>query len=201
MLIVGGMPTTISRTHSTSTGTNIALVSVCAALIAACALLPAIPVGPVGVPITLQTLGVYCALLILGPWRGAASCALYIIAGLIGLPIFARGGSGIGVLAGPSAGYLLAYPVAALIAGFVSYSLIRKYRTGVSGFIGQFTATCVALIVITVMGIAGMMLNAGLSFQAAVSAAILYLPGDLIKGALAAIIALAVHRAFRSLAS
>ncbi len=193
--------TTSVAARSTSTGMNIALVAVFAALIAACALMPAIAVGPVGVPITLQTLGVYIALLVLGPWRGGAACALYLIAGFIGLPVFAGGSSGVGSLAGPSAGYLLSYPVAGVVAGFVAYLLIRKFRTGFAGFFGQFVATCVALVVITGMGIAGMMINGHLSFGAAFAAAIIYIPGDLIKGVVASLISVAVHRAFRQLAA
>lgn len=192
-------PSVSSR--STSTGTDIALVAVFAALIAACALLPAIPVGPVGVPITLQNLGVYCAMLILGPWRGGAACLLYLLAGFIGLPIFARGGSGIGILAGPTAGYLIAYPIAAVVAGAVGYAMIRKYRSGARGFAGQFLATCFALVIITTLGVGGMMLNAHLSLSAAAGAAVIYIPGDLLKGIVASIIALAVHRAFKQLAT
>lgn len=195
------MTSTVSSSRSASTGTDIALVAVFAALIAVCALLPAIPVGPVGVPITLQNFGVYCAMLVLGPWRGTAACALYIVAGLAGLPIFARGGSGVGVLAGPSAGYLISYPIAAAIAGAVGYMLIRKHRNGFAAIAGQFAATCVALLVITGMGIGGMMINADLTLQAAFSAAIIYIPGDLIKGVIASLVAVAVHRAFRSLAA
>ncbi|MBM7050585.1 biotin transporter BioY [Rothia sp. ZJ1223] len=194
------MSSTHTSARPTSAGTSIALVAVFAALIAACALLPAIPIGPVGVPITLQTLGVYIAMLVLGPRRGAAACTLYLIAGFIGLPVFARGGSGVGVLAGPSAGYLLSYPVAAAVAGLVGYMLIRKYRAHLAGFFGQFAATCIALLIITGMGIVGMMVNAHLTLGAAFSAAIIYIPGDLIKGVLAALVAVAVHRAFPQLA-
>ncbi len=181
---------------SRSTGVDIALVAVFAALIAAMALLPAIPVGPLGVPITLQNLAVYIVALVLGARRASLAVVLYLVVGLLGMPIFARGGAGVGVLAGPSAGYLLGYIPAAFCTGLVASSAIRKRRSGFSAGVGMFLATCVGLIIITACGIVGMMLNAHLSPAAAVSAAAIYLPGDLIKGVIASLVAVAVHRAF-----
>lgn len=186
----------ISRASSGNIGVDIALVAVFAALIAAMALLPAIPVGPLGVPITLQNLAVYIVALVLGARRAPLAVLLYLVVGLLGLPIFARGGAGVGVLAGPSAGYLLGYIPAALCTGLVAYSVVRKRRVGFSAVLGMFLATCVGLIIITGCGIVGMMLNAHLSFGAAVGAAAIYLPGDLIKGVIASLVAVAVHRAF-----
>ncbi len=179
----------ISRASSGNIGVDIALVAVFAALIAAMALLPAIP-------ITLQNLAVYIVALVLGARRAPLAVLLYLVVGLLGLPIFARGGAGVGVLAGPSAGYLLGYIPAALCTGLVAYSVVRKRRVGFSAVVGMFLATCVGLIIITGCGIVGMMLNAHLSFGAAVGAAAIYLPGDLIKGVIASLVAVAVHRAF-----
>jgi biotin transport system substrate-specific component len=68
------------------------------------------------VPFTLQPLFVLLAGAMLGPRLGAASQALYLAAGIAGLPVFAAGG-GAAYLLGPSGGYLLAYPLAALLAG------------------------------------------------------------------------------------
>jgi biotin transport system substrate-specific component len=58
---------------------------------------------------------------VLGSWRGAAAAALYLMEGLGGLPVFAQGHGGVFWLtAGPTAGYLLSYPFAAFVAGWVS---------------------------------------------------------------------------------
>lgn len=99
---------------------DIAMIGVFAALIAVLALAPPIPVGNAGVPITLQTMGVALAGLALGPWRGAAAAGLYVALGLLGLPIFSGFAGGLGVLAGPSAGYLLSFPLTALITGLIA---------------------------------------------------------------------------------
>ncbi len=81
----------------------------------------AIPIPGTPVPMTLQPLAVVLAGLWLGPVAGAASMLVYLAAGAIGLPVFAPGGSpGVARFFGPTGGYLLAYPVAAWIAGALS---------------------------------------------------------------------------------
>lgn len=182
------------------TGRTIALVAVFAAFIAVCALLPAFPVGPAGVPITFQTLAIYLTALILGGKRGSAATALYVVVGLIGVPVFAGGAGGFGVLAGPSAGYLLAFAPAAALIGALAYVFLKRTRATGTRFGLLLVATLAGSALITLCGIAGMMINASLSLHAAVAAALIYLPGDLIKSVLAIIIATAVHRAIPALA-
>jgi hypothetical protein len=73
-----------------------------------------LPVGPV--PLSLQTLFVLLCGLLLGPRLGAAAQAAYLTAGFVGLPVFAQGFGGPGVLLGPTGGYLIAFPAAAALA-------------------------------------------------------------------------------------
>jgi len=78
----------------------------------------ALPIPGTPVPITLQPLVVVLAGLMLGPVDGAAAMVLYLVAGAAGLPVFAPiGVPGFMRLLGPTGGYLLAYPVAAAVAG------------------------------------------------------------------------------------
>ncbi len=78
----------------------------------------AIPIPGTPVPMTLQPLIVVLAGLWLGPVAGAASMALYLASGALGLPVFQPfGAPGIARLLGPTGGYLLAYPVAAALSG------------------------------------------------------------------------------------
>jgi biotin transport system substrate-specific component len=84
--------------------TDLGLIAVFAALVAGSALIAAIPVGGLGVPITLQTLAVMLTGLALGPGRAFAAVGLYTLLGLAGLPIFSGGRSGLGILAGPDGG-------------------------------------------------------------------------------------------------
>lgn len=176
--------------------TDIAHVAVFAALLAALSLAPAIPVGAVGVPITLQTLGVALCGLCLGPLRGFAAVLLYVVAGLAGLPIFAGGSAGLGVLAGPTAGYLLAFPLAALVSGFVASRAVRRGigRTTVLWlFLGVVASR---YLVILPLGLFGLTRVLGIDLGAALVIDMAFWPGDLIKAAIAAVLALAAHKAF-----
>ena len=79
-----------------------------------------IPLGFTPVPITLQTLMVLLSGAILGARYGALSQVLYLSVGILGLPVFAGGSSGLPVLFGPTGGYLLSYPIAAFCIGWLS---------------------------------------------------------------------------------
>lgn len=85
-----------------------------ALLMALCAQV-AVPMVPV--PMTLQTFAVLLAAAALGGGWGAASVLLYLAMGAFGLPVLSDGGSGLARFTGPTAGYLYAFPVAALVAG------------------------------------------------------------------------------------
>jgi biotin transport system substrate-specific component len=95
------------------------LVVAASALIAISAQV-AIPLPFTPVPLTLQPLAVIFIGVVLGSTRGAAAAALYLLEGFSGLPVFARGFSGPAMFYGFTAGYLLSYPFAAWVAGFVS---------------------------------------------------------------------------------
>lgn len=80
----------------------------------------AVPVPLTPVPITLQTMFVILAGVVLGPRAGAASMALYVGVGAMGAPVFSNGGAGMAWLLGPTGGYLLSYPASAFAAGWVA---------------------------------------------------------------------------------
>jgi biotin transport system substrate-specific component len=190
-----------SSTEPTSSGRtatrDLALVAAFAALISASAYIGAIPVGNAGVPITLQTFAVMLAGCILGPVRGFAAAALYLALGAVGLPVFAEHSAGVGVFAGPSGGYLLAFPVAAAVGGFLVAYVARERRTrALIVFLCSITAS---ILVVHPMGIAGMMLHFDVSFGQALTWDMPFWLGDVVKTALVAMIAAEVHRAFPQL--
>ena len=78
-----------------------------------------IPLGFTPVSITLQTLVVLMSGAMLGPYYGALAMILYVVVGVLGLPVFAGGGSGIGAILGPTGGYLISYFIAAFAIGKV----------------------------------------------------------------------------------
>lgn len=186
-------PRTASRTRWGAT--DLGLIAVFAALVAGSALIPGIPVGALGVPITLQLLAVVLTGLVLGAGRGFAAVGLYLLLGLAGLPIFSGGRSGLGILATPSAGYIISFPLAAAAAGWLAGVVIRrtvKYRA-VFLFLAALMGT-VALV--HGLGVLGMMVNGKLDFTKAFLADLPYYPGDILKCALAAVIAVSLHKAF-----
>ncbi len=191
-------PETTATPTRRFTTTDLALVAVFAALISACAYVGAIPVGGAGVPITLQTFGVMLTGCLLGPTRGFAAVALYLALGAVGLPVFAEHSSGLGTFTGASAGYLISFPVAALLGGFlVKYAAGPKRKTRALVVFGCSLAASV--LVIHPAGIVGLVVVLDLSFSEALKIDALYWLGDLVKTTLVALIVAEVHRAFPQL--
>ena len=89
---------------------NTVLISLFTATIAVCSLITL----PFPVPFTLQTLGLFSALLVLGGRNGTISTALYIAVGLVGLPVFSGFSAGIGHLMGATGGYVIGFLFTAL---------------------------------------------------------------------------------------
>ena len=178
-----------------SVATDVALVATFAAFIAVCALMPAIPVAGMAVPITLQTFGVMLAGTVLGARRGALAVLLYLAVGLAGLPVFAQGAGGLAIVGKPSFGYLLAFPIAAAIAGAL---VTRARRVGARRLpvVIFLAAMAGSLLAIHPLGIAVMGWRLGMGPVEAVAAGATFLPGDVLKNVLVAVVASAVFRAF-----
>lgn len=181
-----------------STSTDIALIAGFAALIAACALLPAISVGAGIVPITLQTFGVLLAGAVLGARRGFLAVVLYIAVGAAGLPIFSGGASGLAVLSGPTAGYILGFPFAAAMCGFLVERLPR-HKLATSVPLIFLCGLASSALFIHPLGMAGLVLRADLTWQQAFDIDKVFWIGDAIKNLAMALVATAVHRAFPDL--
>lgn len=189
------MSSTITRKASTTT--DLALIATCAALIAVCSVSAALPIGINGVPVTLQVFAVFLAGAVLGMKRGLFAVLLYLAVGAAGLPIFAGGTSGIAPFTGPTAGYLVSFPIAAALIGFV---VERVRHQGLTVTAAVVAVACVlGEIVVYVLGALGFIAFASMTVQAAFKGALTYVPADLIKLVAVAIVAAAVHRAFPAL--
>jgi biotin transport system substrate-specific component len=200
--VVGGSPAAGNAPRLRSwNGTDLALIGVFAALTAASIAVPPIPAGNIlGVPITLQTMVVALAGLVLGGARAFAAVGLYVLLGLVGLPIFAGYQGGLGVLAMGSAGYLLSFPFAAALIGVLARPALRRARKLTTlTTLWLFAAATAGTVLTHLCGIAGMMLNGQLAFGAALVADLPFVPGDLVKNAAAAAIAVGIHKAFPDL--
>ncbi len=140
-------------------------------------------IGPV--PLTLQTLFVVLAGVMLGARLGAASQLAYLAAGMAGLPVFAAGAMGPAWLLGPTGGYLLAFPVAAFVAGTVAGPSRRSVMGGVRLLAGLLAGSMVVLA----GGFGQLAALTGDPVRAAAVGVAPFLLGDLAKVALAWLIA------------
>lgn len=171
---------------------DLPLVAVFAGVIAALGLFPAISAFGGAVPITAQSLGVMLAGAILGPRRGALALVVFLALVAIGLPLLAGGRGGLGVFAGPSIGYLVGFPVAAGVVGALTYAIGAPYRIG-WGIVANVLG---GVVVLNVLGIIGLVLRADLSVTGATSAALVFVPGDVVKAVVCAVVARGVHAAY-----
>ncbi|MDD1663851.1 MAG: biotin transporter BioY [Methanomicrobiales archaeon] len=132
----------------------------------------AIPVGPV--PVTLQTFFLLLAAPVMKR-RAVVPAALYLLVGALNLPVFHSGLSGVGVLLGPSGGFLIGFIPAAAIAGFAYEKGSRMIR---------IAGLAAGTVTIYACGVAWLLLSAGISLPAALLVGVLpFLPGDILKGA------------------
>jgi biotin transport system substrate-specific component len=139
----------------------------------------AIPLPNTPVPITLQPMIVVLAGLWLGPVAGAASMLLFLAAGAMGLPVFTpMGAPGIARLLGPTGGYLLAYPIAAYVAG-------RLAPSGAS-FRRRFGAASAGMFAIYCGGFAQLVLLTGSLERAALLGVLPFVALDVCKALIAA---------------
>lgn len=145
-----------------------------------------IPIQPV--PVTLQSLFANLAGALLGGYLGALSQVVYLLLGIIGLPVFAGGKAGLGVLLGPTGGYLIGFVIGTYLTGKIT-ELKKK-----PGFILILLAVLAGNLVIYGLGITQLALVARLSPAKAVAVgAIPFFPGDALKMIAAAAIALKIR--------
>jgi biotin transport system substrate-specific component len=163
-----------------------------AAILAVLGIPGAITVFGGAVPITAQTLGVMLAGAVLGPWRGATSVVIFLVLTLAGLPLLSGGRGGAGVFAGPSAGFLIGWIFGAFVVGAIVRFGNRPptwWRAAVGSFVG-------GVLVVYAFGIP---VQAAVTHntlgKTALSSAV-FLPGDLVKVVLTAIITMTLWRAY-----
>jgi biotin transport system substrate-specific component len=176
-------------------GRDVALVSVFGALIVVFGLVPAIPVNAFGVEITLQTLGIMLAGLVLGPWRGVAAVSVYVALGLAGLPVFAGGVGGLGVLATPSLGYIIGWFPGVLLTGLLAVVALRRSRGRMPRLL--LAALLGGLVVVYLFGWLFLVLLFEVApVDAFLGGVAVFVPLDVVKAVVAAFVAASVHRAF-----
>jgi biotin transport system substrate-specific component len=176
-----------------STARDLAQIAIFAALIAALGLPGTITVGPTGVPITLQTLGVMLAGGILGARKGFLSVLVFLVLTTAGLPLLAGGRGGLGIWAAPSAGYLVGFLAGVVVVGWLTARILPRYPL----WQGILVNLIGGALVIYLFGVTWLAFRIGLG--AAVTGALPFLPGDLLKAIVAALVVKQVHRSYPGL--
>jgi biotin transport system substrate-specific component len=170
---------------------DLAYIALFAAITAVLGLVPAVSAGPV--PITAQTLGVMLAGSILGARRGFLSQLLFLVLVAIGLPILPGGGGGLAVFAGATAGYLFSWPIAAFVTGVLTEAVWTRYNLAwavLANVVG-------GIVVVYAIGVPVLQLVTALPWGKALwLGAAVFIPGDLLKAAIAAAIAVQVRRSY-----
>lgn len=140
-----------------------------------------LPISPV--PITLSFLAIYFTIYLLGMKKATLSVIIYLLIGLVGIPVFSGFSAGPGKLLGPTGGYLIGYIFMPLISG---YFIDKKPSSRPFCFLGLLCGTIACYL----FGTVWLAFQAGLTFPAALAAGVLpFIPGDLVKIALALLIA------------
>jgi biotin transport system substrate-specific component len=139
-----------------------------------------VPLPFTPVPLTGQTFAVLLTGALLGPRLGALAMLAYLAEGAAGLPFFRGGASGVGHFAGATAGYLLAFPAAAYVTGYLAErGWDRRFLTAAAAMaLGSFVILACGWAWLALMFKGG-----GEAFRLGVAP---FLPGDVVKIALAA---------------
>lgn len=148
----------------------------------------AIPIPFSPTPVTMQTLGILLIGLLLSPQYAALTVAIWIAMGAIGLPVFAKGTSGLATLFGPTGGYIFGFLACAVFIAWARGKVPNALRYSIVAAIGNY-------IIIYSLGVLGLMFIAKLPFTAAIANGVLpFIVGDIIKIAIAVFVAMALQR-------
>ena len=134
---------------------NLVQVALITALLCLCAFITI----PAPTPITLQTFGVSTALLLLGGKKGTCSVALYVLLGILGLPVFSSFSSGVGYLLGPTGGFIFGFILWGIFYNLTEYicektnKKLRPFITQTAGLLLCYAAGVMWFIFVTASGL------------------------------------------------
>jgi biotin transport system substrate-specific component len=158
----------------------------------------AIPMGPFGIPITLQNMMAVLAGAIMGV-SGSAAVALFIVAGIIGFPVFSSGQAGIAALLSPTGGFILGFFVASLITGLLLGSPKVSQKNTLFIYIKVIVSIVIGFTIIYILGVLRLAqiisLSKSLTFAQSLKPALAtglipFIAGDILKIIIAILITL-----------
>lgn len=171
------------------TAKRIAFIGLAAAII--CVLGPlSIPLPFSPVPISLTIFAVYIAVYALGMKWGTVACIVYILLGLVGLPVFSGFTGGAAKLLGPTGGYIIGFLFVALLSGL----FIDKFKNRPMSIVGMVLGTAVCYF----FGTVWLAYQAGMTFEAALWAGVIpFIPADAVKIVIAILVGPQLRKALR----
>ncbi|ODN69700.1 biotin transporter BioY [Methylobrevis pamukkalensis] len=181
------------------TNRDFVLIVLFSAIICTLGLVPPIQIGFIPVPITLQSLGVMLAGLCLGARGAGLAVIVVMILVAAGVPVLSGGRGGLGVYAGPTAGFLVGWLPGAIVTGLLADRLVGPSRaaTRKAAVIGgTMAALAGGVVVVYALGIPWLSFIADVPLGKAAAGSLLFIPGDVVKAMLAALIAHGVAKAF-----
>ncbi|KJZ19175.1 biotin transporter BioY [Loktanella sp. S4079] len=169
---------------------NVTLIALFAGLIAALGLIPKVTLG-FGVPITAQSMGVMLCGAILGSKRGSLAVLLFLLLVAIGLPLLSGGRGGWGLFVSPSAGFLIGWPIAAFVTGWI----VENWKSAPLMIVAGIASVIGGIIVMYIFGIIGMAITLDKSLIEAAGLTTAFIPGDLLKAGIAGMLTSALAKA------
>ena len=162
---------------------NLTSIALMAAIVAVTAQIT-IPL-PGGVPMTLQTFAVIAASIIVGPADSFSAMLIYLLLGAVGLPVFSGFKGGLACLAGPTAGFIISFPVMALLIGLGAKKNRQTYIAMlILGMLFNYGAGLLMFCILT-----------GSSASAGIAACILpFIPADIVKAAVGSVLGFKVRK-------
>ena len=177
---------------------DIVLVALFTALVVVLGMIPGVPLGVLPVPFVLQNLGLMLAGAILGGRRGAAVAGLLVLLVAVGLPVLSGGRGGLGILAGPTGGFVLGWIPGTYVTGVI---VSRMLGAGAAPLARTIVAVVAAVavghvLIVYAAGILWLTAVTGTSLLTATAGMAPFVPVDLAKGVIAGFITHALARAY-----
>lgn len=169
------------------------LLSFISALLLALSAWISIPIGPV--PITMQLTAVFLIGILLPMQYAALSVALYLILGILGVPLFAEGRSGYSVIVGPTGGYLIGFLIGVIVISYLTKEVRYNFLNDkpVRNHLSIMWSCLIGAIVILSSGALWGKISTGLPWNEIFNYWLLpFLPGLLIKMAIAVLVAIQI---------